>query len=163
MLNWIDQYTILWKSIERLKNNSRGHFSHENSPIAPWNEFWKIFEVCTCVSACRAELIGILLVKIGWVVKKLFLGYLSQEVCLIALLAWNLEIHLIFNYFPCQSESIGMLLVKIGETVKKCFKRGLFGKICSLALLDWNFEKFRKFQFVPLGLLNRSCITYENW
>jgi hypothetical protein len=49
-----------------------------------------------------------------------------------------------------------MLLVKIGETVKKFFKRGLFGKICSLAPLDWNFGKFRKFQFVALGLLNRS-------
>jgi len=49
-----------------------------------------------------------------------------------------------------------MLPVKIGETVKKNFKRGLFGEICSLAPLDWNFEKFRKFQFVALGLLNRS-------
>ena len=120
-----------------------------------------MFEVCTCVSACRAELIGILLVKIGWLVKKLFLGYLSQEVSLVALLAGNLEIHLIFNYFPCQSESIDMLPVKIGETVKKNFKRGLFGEICSLAPLDWNFWKFRKFQFFPLGLLNRS--VYYLW
>jgi hypothetical protein len=98
-----------------------------------------------------------LLVKIGETVKQFFKRILFGKNCSLAPLDWNFEkTSKISVCSPWFAESIGVLLVKIGGTVQKLFKRGIFEKKCSLAPLNWNFEEFRKFQFVPLGLLNRS-------
>ena len=50
-----------------------GAFFYENSTVAPleWNLEFLMFQFC---SACRAESIGILFVKIGWTVENLLLG-----------------------------------------------------------------------------------------
>jgi hypothetical protein len=90
-----------------------------------------------CVSACRAESIGILFVEIGSLVEKLFLGvFFTKSIpgCSPSVkFGTFLNIRL---FSPCQPESIGMLIVKIGRTVKKLFKRGFFHENCSLAPLE---------------------------
>jgi hypothetical protein len=152
MLNWIDQYTLLWKSIERLRSYSRRYFSHENCPIAPLKRIVKNFWSFLCFRlsswidryiVCENRFIGGNVILGG--------GYLSQKVSLVAPLAWNLEFFSIFDFFsPCEPEWIGMLIVKIGRTVKTLFKRGVIDRKCSLAPLEWIFEIFYDFVLFPL-------------
>jgi hypothetical protein len=95
---------------------------------------FKKFLKLLCVFAGRAESIGILFVKIGSLVKTLFLGVFFTKS--IPYFSPIIKFGTFFNnrlFSPCQPESIGMLIVKIGQMVEKLFKRGVFHESCSLA------------------------------
>jgi hypothetical protein len=129
------------------------------SPITNFEKFLKFL----CVSACRAESIGILFVKICSLVKKLFWGYFSQKVspCCSPSVKFGtfLNIRLLpslstwtYWYVDSKNRSNGWKVIQEGI---------LFTRIAPL-LPRMKFWEFWWFHFVPLVLLNRSVYTCEN-
>ena len=111
----------MWKSVERLKSYCWGYY-HGNSPGAPleWNLEFLMFYFC---SASQAESIGILLVKIGCRVEKLFKGvfFLKFPHCSPKM---KFREFLILPYvYACRAESIAILQVRIGWTGEELFNR----------------------------------------
>jgi hypothetical protein len=78
----------------------RGPSSRRFASCFPKFQFWKGFEVSICVSACRAESIGIMFVDIGLLVAKLFLKVFFTEKILATPLAWNLELLWLSHFLP---------------------------------------------------------------
>jgi hypothetical protein len=99
MLNLINQYTILWKSIERLSSYSRGYTSDENSPIAPLKRILKnVWSFCMFPLAQLNRSVNCLWKSVHWL-KSYFCGYFSQKVSLVAPQAWNLKFFWICEFF----------------------------------------------------------------
>jgi hypothetical protein len=99
-------------------------------------EFFRTFNDFA-LSPCFAESIGVLLVKIGRTVEKLFGRKVFDKTGSAAHRDWNFEKLGNFQFcFPCFAESIGVALVRIGRTVKMLLTRGVFYKSCSIAPLD---------------------------
>jgi hypothetical protein len=87
-----------------------------------------------CVSACRAELIGILFVEIGSFLKMWFLGVFFTKVSPVALLAWNLELSWIFDFFSLSTWIYWYIDCKNRSNGSKFIQEGIFGSSPILSL-----------------------------
>ena len=73
LLSWIDRYTICKNRLNGWKVIEGGIFSWKFPGCSPRVKF-ETFLMFLYFSACQAKSIGILIMKIGWTVKKLLLG-----------------------------------------------------------------------------------------
>jgi hypothetical protein len=95
-----------------------------------------------CVSASRAESIGILLVEINSLVAKLFLAVFYTQLIPGRSASVKYGTLSIISLFSARRpESNDMLTVKIGPTVKRLFEVEYFHENFPLAPLERNFEK----------------------
>jgi hypothetical protein len=108
MLNWIDQYTILWKSTEQLRSYSRGYFSHETSPNAPSKRILtKIWNFCVFPLAERNRSVYCWWKSVQWL-KSYFWGSFSQKYPLLPPYSVEFETFWLFDF---------ILLVNLNRSV----------------------------------------------